>query len=506
MMDVSISNEAPKTIEEIGDRTFKVKERMWSWNTVANLPYIWCKDMLNGEGKHKESKYYYPMAFLEELKQIELRKAQLTKEKGENLEADIKSLDVKIAEFKAKQCAECVEKAMFRLDKLHDTATGDCLCLASGPSVLDNGKVGADGKTLEFTLLPKAEKALKMYNGHIVVADRSLIPCLKAGIIPKYVLVADGVDHVVDYIKHELVEKAIKEHGIIGIFNTQTHPIVTKQWVEYGGKIMWYSVALDALHQTKSLSRYLFHMTNDTIVSVPWGNVGMYQYGLSYLIGYNPIILYGYDFGFAEHDKIEDTPYWNPYYKATSVEFICREMGISLADLAKLDKNDAKFKKACEKYFYDDAHEYKSTSKIHPEVREATIKNHFHFYTNPFGNKVYHDNIFKAYKDIALSFFVSNPQAQVINCSDYTSLFADTCELCKGNKKVNREVEESKECYKCHAKNVKKSKGEMIDCWRCRKIAGKNEKGEYTFESTGIQANNIKCMELQDYINSKLKV
>jgi ribosomal protein L37AE/L43A len=334
------------------------------------------------------------------------------------------------------------------------------------------------------------------------------------------------------YFDHELVEKAVKEHGLVGIFNTQVHPNVTKRWVGYGGKIMWYNVALDGLHQSKSLSRYLIHMTNGTVVSVPWGQVFGYGYGLCYLMGYSPIICYGFDCGFKEDDKIEDTPYWNPYYKATAQEMIWEKMGYKYTfgsikkcehcntvlptapyKIWNFNQNDPRFQEqfmeAAKSFPFDISYEY--TGKTPPEMynqeaKALTIRNHFHFYSNPFGNKTYHDNIFKAYKDIMTSFFIGNPQAKVIQASEYTTLFAQTCITCKGSKKVNKEVEDVKECYKCHVKRVEKSKGELMDCPRCKKFMGKNDKGELILESCGIEANNVQCITLEDYINSKLVV
>ena len=64
-------------------------------------------------------------------------------------------LNKQLEEFKSKQCQECKFKAEFRLDRLHDTVSGEALVLASGPSVLDD----------KDNLHPKAVENLKRFNG-----------------------------------------------------------------------------------------------------------------------------------------------------------------------------------------------------------------------------------------------------------------------------------------------------------------------------------------------------
>jgi len=504
-MDFSLPDVAPKTIDEIGDRTFRVKERLWAFNTLANLPYIWCKN---------PDHWGYP-PYLEEVKQLRMRLEVLERNKKDNkhennaeqTDKDIESIKKQLEELIPKQCPDCLDKQEFRIDKFHDKESGDCLVIGAGPSVIDSN-VDTPEKT--GVLIEKAEKAIKRYNGTIITVDRSLIPLLKAGIIPKFVVVADGADHVEQYFKHELVEKAIKEHGIIGIFNTQTHPKVTKRWVGYGGKIMWYNVALDELHKTKSLTRYLFHLTNDSVASIPWGNVSAYGFGLGYLIGYNPVILYGVDLGFGEQDDITSTPYWNPYFKATIREFIFKKIGVRIGEPLKPEQQE-KYIKVAKEMGYDDNHEYTAKDKEfyekHKVIYDETIKRHFHYYTNPFGNKVYHDNIFKAYKDIMFSFFFNNPRAKIIQASEYTTMFAIPCDHCNGKKVVNQIVQKKKQCFKCKQEAIINELGKQVPCPQClRDIDKLNDKGEPVFESTGIKGNNITCQSLDDYINSKLVI
>lgn len=503
---MELPDTAPKTIDQIGDRTFRVKERMWAINTIGNLKYIWCRDVLNGTGAHKDNAY--PGVF-PEIQMLQKRGEQLAKQKEENkhemnpeqTDKDIESINKQIADFRAKECPECIRKYEFRLDKVADTNAGECVVLGAGPSLLDK----------DDNVLPKMSAALKRSSIPIVVCDRSLIPILKEGIIPKYVVAADGVDHVIKYFKHDLVKQAIKEHNLVAIFNVQIHPSVSQLWCdEYGGKVMWYNVALDEVQKGKSLSRYLFHMTNDNVISVPWGHVAAYCFGLGYLIGYNPIIFLGVDTGFrVNEDPIEDTPYWNPYFKAIVREHILKQVGVKMGDKVTPEK-EAKFKEFAKKIGYDDLHEYMAKDKEFyekvPELHAQTIKEHFHFYTNPFGNKVYHDNIFKAYKDIMFSFFVANPRAKIIQCSEYTSWFPIPCDACKGKKQINQINKTEKECFKCHTKHIEESVGSLVPCPQCLVDTDKkNEKGEAIYEPCGIKGNSIECIDFNDYLNRRLE-
>ena len=489
-----MSETAPKTIEEIGERTFRVKERMWALNTIGNMKYIWCHDMLNGTGVHKDNVYpgVYP-----EIQMLTKRGEELAKQKAENkhemnpgqTDLDIESINKQIADFRIKECPECKSKYEFRLDKLADTASGEAIALGAGPSLLDK----------DDNMLPKMVEVLKRANFPIITCDRTLIPLLKAGIIPKYVGAADGVDHVIKYFQHDLVKQAIKEHGLAAMFNVQLHPNVTKLWVEeYGGKVLWYNVALDEIHKGKSLSRYLFHMTNDNVISVPWGHISAYCFGLGYLMGYNPMIFCGMDVGFrVDEDPIYDTPYWNPYFKATVREHIFKQIGIKPEESNTPKMTEQKrqaFIEIANSLGYSEQTEYMSKDKEfydkHPEFVQKTISEHFHYYTNPFGNKVYHDNIFKAYKDIMMSFFIANNNAKIIQSSQYTTYFPTKCDNCNQTGKVNELVNQDKECFKCHNRRVEQVKGKMIECWKCK--------------GTGTMGSNVRCISLGDYINEKM--
>lgn len=531
MLTLNVPEEAPRTIDEIGDRTFKVKEQLWALNTVGNLKYIWCKDMLERKGKHIE--YAYPAPFLTELTALELRLKKLSEnDKTEKHEIskeqtikDIESIQKQITDLKNKQCPECVQKLEFRLDRLANSGNAEAIALGAGPSVLDK-----DSK-----LLPKVISALKRSNYPIAAADRALIPCLKEGIIPKYVVAADGADHVADYFKGDIVKQAVKEHDILGIFNTQIHPNVSKIWIEEcGGKALWYNVMLDSVQKTKSLSRYLIHMTYATVVSVPWGHVGGYQFGFLFLLGYKPIILMGIDLGFAPNDEITDTPYWNPYFKATIREHILHKIGYPIKvvsqttgcfecgapkpqpkTLTEFNANNPehirKFEEAAKELEFNNEYEYTSKDKEfyekHKEFYNKTIKEHFTFYDNPFGYKVYHDNIFKAYKDIMFSFFAANPTCQIVQASDYCTLFPIPCDVCKGTMKINKKLVKDKECPKCHSKARIEELGEQIPCPACMKYTGNTDgKGNPILKPCGVKGNSIRCMSLDDYLNSKLTV
>ena len=447
MFNMPIDNKAPKTIDEIGARTFVVKERLWAWNTMRNMQYIWCKDHMG-----------YP----------------------DLLHIDMGDLG------KIIDCEICWRRSQFRLGTLADKHQGKILVVGAGPSFFDN-----------------IDK-IKRWKGPVIASDRALIPLLEAGVVPQWVVAADGVDHVKDYFIHPLVDKHKKE--ITAIFNTQIHPLTTQAWGDYD-RIMWFNVGLDEMSTTKSITRYLYHMTNDTVISVPWGHVGGYCLGFAVLFGFSEIAIIGMELGFKESDVIEDTPYWNPYYKATCEEMVRKKYNMKdfvIDSDAKVEEFNTKAKALP----FDIRKEYTSKTpdeEYNIEAKQSTIKEYFEFYKNPFGKTSYHDKIFKAYKDILFNFITGTPNVKFIQCSENTTWFPIACKLCHGIKDLDERKEVSKTCYKCHVERKDTEFVKKVPCPACRRIVGKNEKGEFLFESTGIMGTNVECIDLDDYINRGLE-
>ena len=447
MFNMAVDNKAPKSIDEIGARTFVVKERLWAWNTMRNMRWIWCPEHTG-----------YP---------------------------DLNYID--LGDYgKLIDCEVCWRRSQFRLPIFADKYTGRVLVVGSGPSFFDN-----------------IDK-IKHWNGSIIVSDRSLIPLLEAGIVPQFVIAADGVDHVADYFKHPLVDKHKKD--IIAIFNTQVHPLTVQAWGDFD-RILWYNVGLDEMSTTKSITRYLYHMTNDTVISVPWGHVGGYCIGFSVLFGFSEIVIIGIELGFKESDVIEDTPYWNPYYKATCEEEIRRKYNMQNFVIDSNEKVE-QFNVKARAIPFDIKKEY--TGKTPPEeynqeMKQKTIKEYFEYYKNPFGKVSYHDKIFKAYKDILFNFVSNTPNVKFIQCSENTTWFPITCKLCNGIKDIDERKEVSKTCYKCKLEHKDTEFVRKVPCPACRKIIGTNDKGETLFESTGIMGSNIECVDLDDYISRRLE-
>lgn len=447
MFNMKIPTTAPKSIDEIGERTFIVKERLWGWNTMRNMQHIWCKDHLG-----------YP---------------------------DLNVVD--LGDYGILQsCDRCFRRFKTKLSYYADTCTGRILVVGAGPSFFDN------------------KEKIKRWTGDIIASDRALIPLLELGIIPKFVVAADGVDHVAEYFRHPLVEKHKK--GITAIFNTQIHPTTVQVWGDVD-RILWFNVALDDMAQTKSLTRYLYHMTNDTVISVPWGHVGGYCIGFAVLMGYSEIAVLGIELGFKESDNVMDTPYWNPYYKAICEDITRTRFGWKELDLTK-DENFNKFQEKAKSLPFDITKEYTSKTPKEEYCQEAitrTINEHFHFYNNPFGNHTYHDHIFKAYRDILFNFICGTNNIQFKQLSNYTTWYAKPCETCKGSMQVDERKEILKTCYKCNQARKEQEFVRKLPCPTCRKVVSVNEKGEPQFQSTGIMGNNIECIDIDSYINRPLE-
>lgn len=233
--------------------------------------------------------------------------------------------------------------------ELKDTCAGPCVVVGAGPSIEKFG---------QFELLKK-------FKGHVIATDRMLVPLLKEGIVPEYVVSVDGDEVVADFYKDPIVENA----RVKAVFNSQVHPSVA---AICPGEIFWFSVVMDNINGPMSVSRVMYWMTGEKTLASSYGNAGGFAWALGEFLGHRIVILVGMDLSYGPDVQPMNTTYWNGF----------------------LEMAKGKVQDALKHYRYD---------------------------SNPFGFKVVTDDVFNGYREV-LHHGIQVSMAKTINCSPYTVL------------------------------------------------------------------------------------
>ncbi len=147
------------------------------------------------------------------------------------------------------------------------------------------------------------------YKGIIFSTDRMLIPCLKKGVIPNYVVSVDGNGELIQkFFDDPIVKEYGKEVKVCA--TTTVHPNTIKRINDAGIKIYWFHGMLDSLTAIDSLTYWINKMAPKTIISCG-GNCGTTSIVLAYYLKCNPIGFIGMDFGYLEDARMEDTSYYH---------------------------------------------------------------------------------------------------------------------------------------------------------------------------------------------------
>jgi len=168
-----------------------------------------------------------------------------------------------------------------------------CICLGAGPSVWKNNHL----------------ELLKKWKGTILCCDRMLIECLKRDIVPFAVATVDGDKKIKDFYDDPIVDKY--KDRVKAVFSAATvHPEVVKRcpFEKY-----WFVPIYDDPRKPKSITFALYHLCGEKSMLVTGGTVGTFIFNLAYFLGFNPIILVGYDYSYDIGTKPEKTPYWFAY-------------------------------------------------------------------------------------------------------------------------------------------------------------------------------------------------
>lgn len=219
------------------------------------------------------------------------------------------------------------------------------LCLGAGPSL--------------FTHMDSIHE----FKGVIIACERILIPLLKNGIVPTYVVSIDGSEVMTQFIDHPLVNK--HAHRMTGVFSTTAAPSTVRRWP---GKRIFFNAWLDDLNGDKSVGMVLQTISNKTTMHTG-GHCGATLWFLMQYLGANPIVMLGMDMAYpASMPDLSHTQIWPA---------ICH-------------------------------------------LPEKEILNHFRRETNPFGEEIITDYAFDGFKETWLSWIKEMVESKTIQCSDFT--------------------------------------------------------------------------------------
>ncbi len=146
---------------------------------------------------------------------------------------------------------------------------------------------------------------LKSVKGKTIIStDKMLIPLLKSGITPDFVLSVDGNRKSIEtFYESELIDEKL---STIGIMAVMVAPNVVKR---FRGDKFFFTPMIDDVDQPVSLSVALSHITKKSILSTG-GNTGITCINLAYYMGFKNIILTGMDLGYTMQTPIEKSAYY----------------------------------------------------------------------------------------------------------------------------------------------------------------------------------------------------
>jgi len=158
------------------------------------------------------------------------------------------------------------------------------------------------------------------YQGMIVTSDGGMIPLLEAGVVPDVVVTVDGALIIKKYFDHPLV----REHGhkIKWIVTVTVNHEVYKTAKKAGLRTYWFNPMFDDWRQNESWTRLqvLLSRTDKFNRGIPramtGGNSGAFAWITAMeIFKRSPIALIGFDQGYPEGTKLEDTQYYSSVLK-----------------------------------------------------------------------------------------------------------------------------------------------------------------------------------------------
>ena len=180
------------------------------------------------------------------------------------------------------------------INKLEKQKKRPCVIVGGGPSI---------AKHDHFEKLVAAD-----INSWALVCttDKMLIPCLKHGIIPDYVVSVDGnPEKIVEFYDDPLVDEHLDK--IKALLCTTVHPTVRNR---FKGEVYWFNGIIDSADIRDSVTRTFNLMTGITAIATG-GNCGTAAFVLMGYLECDPIALIGMDMGYTLDMNFEETEYWH---------------------------------------------------------------------------------------------------------------------------------------------------------------------------------------------------
>ncbi|KQC04399.1 MAG: hypothetical protein APR53_03375 [Methanoculleus sp. SDB] len=140
------------------------------------------------------------------------------------------------------------------------------------------------------------------FGGIIIAVDRMLVPLLEEGIVPDFVINADGhCENILNFFDNPLVDQHASE--ITAVFATIAPSNAVNRFV---GRKYFYNPMIDNIDSTTSITRCMKFLTKMSILNTT-GNVGGFGVIFAYYLKCNPIAMIGLNYGYPGGTSLQDT-------------------------------------------------------------------------------------------------------------------------------------------------------------------------------------------------------
>lgn len=169
---------------------------------------------------------------------------------------------------------------------------GPAIVVGAGPSVERHGHLKLLGTS--------------GYGGSIVACDKIHASCLKVGVTPDIVISVDGAQAISKFFDDPIIAENGRTKAALNVI---THPdtLVKVPYEKY-----FFMTSYDDPFGEKSITRMIHFMTHKTILS-SFGCVGGQAVNLAMLLGADPVIMVGMDYGYPGDTPPEQTSYYRSY-------------------------------------------------------------------------------------------------------------------------------------------------------------------------------------------------
>jgi hypothetical protein len=163
------------------------------------------------------------------------------------------------------------------------------------------------------------------YKGTIVSCDRMLVPLLKMGIVPNFVIGVDGSDIILKFYKNPLVKK--HKDQIKFLIHLATHPEVVNYLYKIKADVYWFLAHQVFMNDEEVENSDAIALICTTITPhnlhaiqtlVCGGNVGVGAWAFSWSILHKKKVAFiGMDMGYPEGTPLEKTYYYSTFLNMT---------------------------------------------------------------------------------------------------------------------------------------------------------------------------------------------